>query len=1641
MAAPPPGQRYKLESVLDKGGMGVVYRARDNTTQREVAIKTLNDVGDKAAYEQFRREFEILSNLRHPNIVDIYDVGEFEGHPGFVMPLLPGQNLATLIRAKELTVDRVVDIVSQVCRGLQAAHDSGLVHRDLKPANIFVLPGDAVKIIDFGIASMVDRRHSMQLRGTILYMAPEQTRLLEATPESDLYSLGVVCYEALTGTHPFLGSSDEAIVKAVRHTIPPPVSRINSDVSELLSQVIHKAMAKQPSLRFSSADDFKKCLQKASRGESIEYFNETRIQERLSRIRGAISGNNHDLASEILSNLEGEIYHPDISTLRNQIAQSVRSKQTREYLANARQRLDVDEYELALEWIQKILELEPTHPEGLQLKNQIEERRSAKQIEDWLRLGQTHLDNNSFSRAREAADNVLGLRPTEGRAIQLRSDIDRREQEYGRARKEKEELYRQAIQARQDGELSSALSKLEQIVKLESLAPDTSSSERQKLYEEIRSEYDSLTQSIEDIRRLRTEKNYDRALQLCDEILAVHPVHAVVQDLKLTTEADRRQELHSYIAEVTAQVQKEADLDRKVAILQEAIERHSSQPDFQQLLQGVEQRRNLVGSIVAKAREYEETEKFTEGLAQWATLESIYPQYPGLEFEIHRLKKREGLQRRAEKKMRRVEEIEAARRLGDWDRAEPLIADALDEFADDKELLELRSMLFAEKQKADEAEELFQKASVLLKSPQTCDEGLSLMEQAHEFNPRNLLIRSALLDALLSRARDTIDTDWKAAEELVSRAVSLDKENKDATGLRTLIADRRRSEDIDGRIAEIRRLEGSGDLKGALDKARAGITEHPLDKRLSRLETGLLATLNESQTSYSRQKDLDQIRDLATSAEKDPDPALADSIWQRTQALAGRYGDDTEVADLVTAIHTRLNEDGAANEFSPESATVFSSPQPVAEPPKAKEKVKEIKAKAPVKDGAAPGGLQLLMKNLATDRKTQMAAAGLLAAVMLMAVVVVVIAFWPASESSAPVVAGSISTDITTDPSGAEVFIDGESAGLSPLSSSLPPGEHVFTARLAGFYDQQSATTLEALPPADGETVGAAANVPVHLALQPMPLNLEFEIGLDSGTVKLDGQEVINLATSSEFVVRNVPPGEHLVEFQGAGRATASFGFIYELGRAPTLVPLNETSPSLLRAGQLRAVVFTGLGGKGQLHSSSQQTTAAFGSLAGMPLPLTNVSLDATAGSAMLHDGSWEREIALGTAPEPALQVFLFSDRDEGDVYITANDSDDIIVMLDGRRLQRFNQRGGQIRLLGLRTGVRTVELRKNGFKADPPSQKVTVVKGEAVTAQPVRFEALRTVATLRIVNGAPGTTVTVDGEGVGVIGGNGTLVASVQAGNRTVELSRPGYVSASITQQLTSGQTAEISGDDHVLKPATGTIAFSGIPSGAQLDYTGTILEAGGSSSRRLATIPAELQLPTGTYNLTITVPGSGTWSATIQLAEGQRLPITPKLGQTAVVENSPWVAVLGDGWANTSDGWQEATTSGLLWTARMPSTGARYSFVVTIPSALLGKGDPVEWVVSIMGSTERFIRFGINEKEFLVRGEAVGNHDLRGKSEQQIVVEVSGTNVRTSIGSSFSYVMEAPIDLRSAQFGFESKAGKPIRVKNFQSSPLSGR
>ncbi|MDD5448253.1 MAG: Stk1 family PASTA domain-containing Ser/Thr kinase [Actinomycetota bacterium] len=267
--------RYVLGDLIGAGGMADVYRATDNLLGRTVAVKILHPqyAKDPVFVERFKREAQAAANLNHPNVVSVYDWG-IEGDTSFlVMEYIQGKTLKDIIIENgPLLPERAIEIAIAICSALEAAHKQGIVHRDIKPQNVTVTRSNQIKVTDFGIARAVGDSAMTQtgtIMGTAQYISPEQAQGQSADPRSDLYSLGIVLYEMLTGRVPFDGETPVAIAyKHVRED-PLPPSMLNPDIPPELEAVVMKALAKNPDNRYQSAPEMQADLERCLEGAPV----------------------------------------------------------------------------------------------------------------------------------------------------------------------------------------------------------------------------------------------------------------------------------------------------------------------------------------------------------------------------------------------------------------------------------------------------------------------------------------------------------------------------------------------------------------------------------------------------------------------------------------------------------------------------------------------------------------------------------------------------------------------------------------------------------------------------------------------------------------------------------------------------------------------------------------------------------------------------------------------------------------------------------------------------------------------------------------------------------------------------------------------------------------------------------------------------------------------------------------------------------------------------------------------------------------------------------------------------------------------------------------------------------------------------
>ncbi|HWB97205.1 MAG TPA: protein kinase, partial [Bryobacteraceae bacterium] len=1256
-----------------------------------------------------------------------------------------------------------------------AAHEQGLVHRDLKPSNIFVLEDDTVKVIDFGVVHLSGAQSMTGLKGTLQYMSPEQLEMKPATPISDIFALGVVCYEALTGRKPFARQTEAETADAVRRYIPPPISEINPTVSQLVSRVVHKAMAKQPWHRYSSARDFAETLQKAVNNQPIERFDRARIQPRIERIKRAHSEGDHQFAQEILNELEAEgNIDPEMTVLRIQIEQAVRQKTIRQLLDSARTRLEEEEYPLALQKIQEVLDIDPQNVDATNLRAETETLRSKTQIESWFRLVRQHIDNQSYGQARQGLQQILKLNANDTQARALLAEIDRKEQEIVKLRTEKESLYQSAVGSYQNGEISAALSKLERILDLNRRSPDSAAPERdaqyQSLYNQVRTERETARSSYAEGRRHLADRNFTKAAEICDDFLKKYPNDPMFQALKLEVEEQQRQEQSAYIAEVGRRVEAEADLDRRVNVLREAVERYPNEPQFQQALRLIRDRRDLVNSIVAKARQYEERGQFNDALGQWDILRNIYPQYPGLEFEVQRVVRRREDQAREESKARWVEQIDRSIETGAHQRAVEVAHNALAEFPDDAELAGLERIARQGLERSIEAQKWLSEGQRLCLERQYA-EGLQALRKASELDPRNQVTRDALLNALVEQARSVMAQDWRAAEPLVQQALQIDPGHPLAKNLQALVLDYKRQQIVNECVAQAREYQVNGNLPAALAKVEDVLAAWPNEVRLLQLRSTLRNQLVELQraTSAATAPPEPVVPPPPARPVVPPPPSITETLIDPDlgQSTAG-----------VKGINLRPSERnrGVAVE------TPIPSTPPHAAPP--------VRRKSPAAYWQkAMTSLQTLGRGARRWSVWQWSAAASVPVILLAGYL---IAHRPGRTGGVGLSEYEVSLD--SNVIGAQYLVDGQPVVSLPVK--LKQGEHRVEALAAGYRREVASFTL---------SPGAARPFVVRLQLEPEPRHLRLVSDLKSGSVVLDNKPAVDLLDGA-FELEDLPPGDHTLKIVDRSRELAQFTFSSDPGGMVSL-----TAP--VQVKDLSVVVVSSLANRARVYGSSSLKANLEGQPL-QPIPGEGLELKNLSGSnneLSIDDGKGSRHVPIELGNAPLLNIFLGAGSDSGTVVVQANVPAAHLVV-DGQPVRQMLRNGRAT--LSLSPKEHLIRLSQEGYQTST-DVKVDVKKGET---QMVRLE-LKPLAssTALVIQGTPEAEVWIDGSRAGATDATGVYTRTELApGSHTITVKKANFEEQVFQENAVAGGSLNLSANLKALailnlrvSPATARITY----------------------------------------------------------------------------------------------------------------------------------------------------------------------------------------------------------------------------------------
>ena len=1596
--------RYEVREILGQGGMGLVYRAYDTVVRREVAVKTILDIPDPASLQLFYKECDVLASMSHPNIVEIFDIGEFEEDgkkkPYFVMPLLPGTTLDHFIRkaSHRLTVERTIEIISQTCRGLQAAHERGLVHRDLKPSNIFVMEDDSVKIIDFGVAHMADSHTTRAQKGTLLYMSPEQIQLKPLSAASDVFSLSVVCYEALTGRHPFQRSRADEVVDAILNQSAPPASEVNSTVNLPIGRVVHKGMAKQAWHRFASAKEFGESLGKALRNEPIEFFDPERTRPRVQRATKALEEGDFQFAGEILGELEAE-GHMDtaIGSLRRQLDNAVRRKTLAQLLDAARARFEEEEDPLALQKLQEALQIEPDNATALALRSKIENRRSEKQIEGWYRLARQHIDNHAYPHAREALQNVLQLRPREARALQLLADVDRQEQEYKKVRQEKEQIHRAAMDAWHKGDVSSALAKLGVVLELDRRAPDTMNRESgasyQSFYNEVRSEHDAMNTAYAEARKYLADHNFTRASTLCKDYLAKYPTNAIFQALRYDIEEQQRQELSALIASVDRQVEGEPDLDKRVNILREALDAHPDESHFQRALSLVQDKRDLVNSIVSRAHLHEEQGAFGDALNDWEILRTIYNQYPGLKFEVERLQKRRDQQVRIEAKSRLTEQVDSCLHSGDYTRALELLQSAANEYPNDTELQELEKLAQQGIERKTEAQRLMTEGQDLY-AQQKSTEGIQLLRQAYELDENNSLARAVLANALVEHAHEIVETDWQEADKLSRQAFDLNPSHPMAKTLRTQILDQKRENFVSDCVSQARKLQASGDLSGALTRVEEGLSTYPREPRLIQIQETVQRDL-QTQKRQTRRRDLEELRRLESDVPSAADGEAKQALASRAKELADKYVDDPELLSTVNGVLEKLNlpgiaGTGAGKDASSGSATLsFAAPatmevEPLSHPVREATAVSSVAAAPPV----------VPVSSAPTPAK-------------------------PSSPPAAPPRPAATKSSRQSTAAPASVPAKGPPSQQPKMGKLLAAGAGVLVVLVIWLFVRGHRQTAVAPPPeAPPQQETASQQPPIPAPAESASAGIKLSSDTGTGKVSFDDSPPADLQ-DAQWAVDKIPPGDHTIQFVSpAGRASFKFS------AAPGALPVVNAPVS---AKDILAVVVTSMADHIHLYSSN---SAAKLSVDGRPAAaLTSDGIDLPSVAAGAHEltliqGADQYKLPVEVESAPAIAVFLESGQNIGTLVVVSG-QDKAKVFLNGKALPRLT-RNGRLRIPNLAPKDYSVRVAKDGFD-DVAEQKVTIRKGEEARLV-FNLQPMAHMASLSIHGALPGAAVFIDQSAAGSVQPDGSYTfGSVAPGDHVIELHKDRFKPRQMRKHFVAGSVVSLAAADVTLEAAPAELRITFSPADAQVSLTK------GSEPPVKIVSGNPVSLGAGSYTLSARTADNFIRTAPVEITAGQSRTFDLQLAPSGMAKWDDPASWKQDKGAFTRKG------GDFVLYGVSPSSG---TFIF---SAMLNKGHRLQWVLNY-SDANNYDLFQIDDNNFyrtvIRNGEKTNDLKLPHKSEKKsfrtMQIRVSPTEIVHQIKQGDAWVVldrwaESGTNLSTGKFGFYLPGGDQVSLSSF--------
>jgi serine/threonine protein kinase len=719
--------KYVIQSELGSGAMGVVYRAEDPRLGRLVALKTTNAevAGNPNLLKRFYREAQAAANLTHPNIVTIYEIDEANGLPFIAMEFLEGENLQKIIsERREVGIVEKLQIIIDTCKGLNYAHQHGVVHRDIKPGNIVVLNTGQVKIVDFGIArvGVSSMTRTGDVLGTVMYMSPEQVQGQTVDARSDVFSLGVVLYELLTYQVPFPGEDVPSILLKILNEAPETITRYLPQCPPQLEQIVQRALAKDREERYQSAEDMALELHRIADG-----VRRNTIDVYLERGKRSLDAGDFTIAKESLQKvLEIDSSHQLAQSMLTEVRERMQARQRAQKLENnvrqAKEALQAEQYDDAIALFEEALRLDPHHEEALKCKKvAVEQRETSEKVRSHLERAEKLAAKANFELAKSELEAVLALDPRNSAALRM----------------------------------------------IESVVKEFAEQERVR----------QVRQFLEDARAQVAEKNYGKALELLDRAREIDPLNLEAEALiRLVRSGEEREERRKLLVKRVAEIEEnlsQGSLDLALAAAEQALHEFQDEPQILRLhaevLRGTAARKKriYVDEQLQVARDFVQKNEFSSALAVLERATQAVPDDPRLSAflktvqESHEQSEHEALRRDA------IRKANEQLRTQDFAAAIETIEKTLAQAGQSAELIDLLQFVRerqAEKQRQERTHAILSRAQAHLREQQY-DEAVQTLERAQEE------VKGSEIETLLANAREQRESFERRREEIVSGAL------------------------------------------------------------------------------------------------------------------------------------------------------------------------------------------------------------------------------------------------------------------------------------------------------------------------------------------------------------------------------------------------------------------------------------------------------------------------------------------------------------------------------------------------------------------------------------------------------------------------------------------------------------------------------------------------------------------------------------------------------------------------------------------------------------------------------------------------------------------------------------------------------